>query len=471
MRYLLLFFAISLFGSESKTTHIVKFPSATLAYEAIAGSLPVRTDKGKEIGQIHYISYCIEGKNRPLTFVFNGGPGSSSVWLHLGVFGPKRVLSPEEGQSPAPPYSWVDNQETLLDMTDLVFVDPIGSGMSQVSSEEEAKKFYSSFGDVHSIGDFICDFLTEKRRWNSPLYLAGESYGTFRAAGLADYLQGKKGIYLNGVILISCAINFATFHFDGDSLLPYFLFFPTYATTAWFQGRHKTEASLEEVAEEARRFAYEIYAPALLNGFSMNPMEREIFYQRISQMTGLSLPIVQKLEGKIDDATFFTEFFQGEKKILGRFDTRATGPYTELSPLPSELDPSFLLIRGIFSGAMHAYLDKELKFPVNYQIFSEEANRKWKHSGYVPLSPPNFMEGLRRAMIQNPRLKVFVGSGYFDAATPFAATEYCFNHLNLPAPYRAQVQIENYAGGHMYYLTPSERVRFKRDLIEFYSTN
>src|SRR3990167_9148985 len=255
MRYLLVFFffASLLHAEDQISSHTIQLPSGPLSYTATVGSLPARDAAEIEKGVIGFISYIKAGSEgleglRPITFAFNGGPGSSSIWLHVGAFGPKRVVSYEEGQDVVPPYRMVDNLETLLDVTDLVFIDPIGTGLSHAKAED-APTFYDTANDIRAVSNFIRDYLTTHQRWNSPKYLAGESYGTLRACGVANDLQSRHCIYLNGIILISCAIDYQTFVFHPDNQLPYFLFLPTYATTAWYHGRYNRDLTIEEVAK------------------------------------------------------------------------------------------------------------------------------------------------------------------------------------------------------------------------------
>lgn len=441
--FLAIFCFTSFFTEEKITTHSLQMEHETLHYTATVFS-----------GNVSYISYIKQTpENRPITFAFNGGPGSSSVWLHMATMGPRRIVSPEEGQSIAPPYQIVDNMETILDLTDLVFIDPSGTGFSFKNDQA-----YSVQGDIESVGTFIRDYLTENQRWNSPKYIAGESYGAFRAAGLADYLQSEFGIYLNGLIFISAAIDYQTFIFDPDNPLPYFLFLPSYVTTAWYHDRYRSDATLEEVAQEARDFAYKTYATSLI---CPKCIEKESLYPRLSEMTGIPSPVIELCRGRINSDTFSDEFLSDQRKTVGRFDSRITGLYNKSQ------DPSFSLIEGIFSAAVHDYLDKELEFNSSYSLFSSEVHNQWNYHNENDLGYPNLMGGLRKALINNPRMKLFVGCGYFDLATPFATAEYCIDHLDVP---NISVQIEYYEGGHMYYLNPSARIKFKQDLIRFYNT-
>ena len=259
-----------------------------------------------------------------------------------------------------------------------------------------------------------------------------------------------------------------TFVFDQDNLLPYPLFLPTYATTAWYHGRYRPETSLEEVAEEARKFAYEVYTPFLLRPHLFSRAEKESLYERLSALTGIPIGSIKREAGKIDEETFFLDFFPEEKKILGRFDTRMLGFYTHRALTSFEQDPSMTGSHGIFAGAFHQYLAEELNSPVSYKLFSLEAHQHWQYGNFSSFGYPNFMEAFRRALMVNPSLKVFVGMGYFDAATPFATAEYCLDHLNLPEGMSPPIQKGYYEGGHMYYLNPSAREKFKQDLTQFY---
>ncbi len=437
-----LFWMAALLADEKITTHSLQLEHETLEYTATVVS-----------GEVSYIAYVKQtAENRPITFAFNGGPGSSSVWLHMGTLGPRRLLSPEEGQQSCPPYQLVDNTESILDLTDIVFIDPSGTGFSDSSND-----CYSVKGDIESVGKCIRDYLTQNQRWNSPKYIAGESYGAMRASGLAEYLQDQFGIYLNGLIFISAAIDFQTFVFDQDNLLPYFLFLPTYATTAWYHNRHNPCATVEDIAQEAREFAYETYAPSLIYPKSK---EKESIHQKLSELTGLSPEIIEWSGGRISEELFIKELLSAERKKIGRFDSRITGYYNT-----SYQDPSASNIEGIFSAAFHDYLHKELEFKHSYALFSAEANARWNYHNYNEWGYPNLMSGLRKALINHPDLKIFVGCGYFDLATPFATAEYCFDHLDVP---NVSLQMEYYEGGHMYYLNPSARIKFKKDLVRFY---
>ena len=461
----LLFSALA--AEDKLSNHTIQLKNEILSYTAVVGSMAVMDREQKEVGQISYISYIKEvGAERPITFAFNGGPGSSSIWLHMGAFGPRRIKSPEEGQSIAPPYEIVDNLETLLDTTDLVFIDPLGTGFS-TRPNDATEPYFDVVEDYESIGKFIRDYLVANRRWNSPKYVAGESYGALRACGLSAYLQEGLGIYLNGLILVSSAIDYQTLTFEEDNQLPYMLFMPTYAATAWFHGRNQPELSIEEIAAGARRFTYEKYAPLLLCQSCYTEHQKEALYDQVSALTGISPQTVRRKQGKISDLTFCAEFFGDDQRVVGRMDTRSIGYYKNAWRIGFEEDPSVSSLMGSFTAAGHDYLTKELNCLGDYCILSLEANARWDYTSYNPVGYPNLMRGLRQALIVNPELKVYVGCGYFDCATPFAAAEYCIDHLNLPSHFNANIQLEYYEGGHMFYSNPSARAKLKQDLVRY----
>lgn len=465
MRFVLLLVAFScLFGEEKISKHVVSLEGELLSYVASIGALPAKNGAGEVKGEISYISYVKEGEGRPLTFCFNGGPGSSSIWLHMGAFGPRRILSAEEGQSVIPPYTLKDNQETLLTTSDLVFVDPIGTGLSKANTEEDSAYFCSTNGDIASLALFIRDYLTEHKAWNRPLYLAGESYGALRCCGLAKELQQEYGIYLNGLILISCAIDYQTLLDHPNNLLPYVFHLPTYAATAWYHNRYAPNHTLQEVAEKTTQFAYDVYLPQLLRP---SQKEKISLYQSLSEITSLPLTSIQRSMGHIDSNLFLSDFFPAEKKTLGMYDTRITGPYQHLGSF--EEDPSVTTMDGIFSGAFHSYLADELDAPLSYTILSTKTHQQWVYLPPGCYGYPNTMSSLRSVLTVNPEMKVFVGMGYFDIVTPFAATEYCFEQLQMPPSSHPYIQKGYYEGGHMYYLNPSARTQFNQDLQQFYA--
>ncbi len=473
MRFILIALISSIFlhGEEKTTHHTLMLENQLLSYTATVGTLPAKDSEGAVKGEIGYTAYFKEnpGANRPITFCFNGGPGSASLWLHVGAFGPRKIVSTEEGGSIVPPYEMRDNLDTILDLTDLVFVDPMGTGFSKPNSKEDGQQFYGIKEDVRSLGDFIHDFITKHQRWNSPKYIAGESYGTTRSAGLSHYLQTEHGMYLNGVILISCAIDFQTFFFQRniDNQLPYFLYLPTYTATAWYHGKYRPDASIQDAVDDAVQYSYKTLAPFLLRNSSFN---KEAVYRDVAELSGLNQEFVRRNQGKFDANNFIDEFFGDERKVLGVYDTRLVGDAADTGKDPFFENPSVSTMAGIVEASFRNYLQNELEFsPEKYISLSFDVYTNWNFFSYSPWGYPNMMDSLRSAMIINPKMKVFVGSGYYDCVTPFAATDYCFDHLDLPDSYKSNLQMEYYEGGHMYYLNPKARQKFKQDLIQFYN--
>ncbi len=457
----LLLLALALLGplaSEEivQTAH----ENGSFSYTATVGSLPVR--KGEEqTADIFYIFYRKAGAEarRPITFCFNGGPGCSSVWLHMQAFGPKRVLSPEEGQSLAPPYQLIENADSILDLTDLVFVDPVGTGLSRPKGE--GSSFYDMDGDIESLGDFIYDFVTREGRWNSPKYLAGESYGGLRVCGLSNYLLSRHYLFLNGVILIAPAIDYQTFRCNRDKELAYALYLPSFAATAWYHGR-LPHLSLEEVVFYAREFALGTFGAELLKNGSLP----ERLYEEVAAWTGLPLHVVRQERGLISEGTFFNHFGASQNKSIGRFDSRWSGERLPGSSRFEFFDPSFVRVFGLATAALHDYLYYDLNYKAEwprYEILSHDVNRQWNFdcSGF-----PNQLEALRQALLTNPEMRVFAACGYFDLAIPFATVEHCLKRLHLPS---AQVSLGYYEGGHMFYTNPAALRQFKMDLQKFYT--
>lgn len=482
----LFFFPIAAFsfsGAISKdamavTSHEIEINSETLSYTATVGGLDVHDRSGKVVGQIFFTAYTkndVSSVERPLTFVFNGGPGSSAVWLHLGAFGPKRVLGEKEGQKIAPPYRWMTNEETILDLTDLVFIDPIDTGFSR-TSEVGDPQFYDLYNDISSIGDFIRDYITIFNRWQSPKYVAGESYGTTRAAGLSKYLHEGHGIYLNGLILVSVAIDFQTFVCSQGNYLPNALFVPTYAAAAWYHKKlgGRCDEPLEKVLDDARAFTFFELMPALMQGNLQSPAAKKTTIQNLSSYIGIVPDVLDQYYPHFDENHFLSLLKASEKQMVGRMDSRYTSPTTNMHRYGLHSDPSCAAIDGFFTGVMNSYLRNELEVKEDvtpYTIFSNEANRRWQFLGKNDLVTPSTMDALRWSMVINPDLRIFVGSGYYDLATPFAATEYTFHHLDLPDYYQDKIEMHYYEGGHMYYLDRAAHKKFKQDLIPFFKNN
>ncbi|HUF79345.1 MAG TPA: peptidase S10 [Thermoanaerobaculia bacterium] len=456
---------------RSLTRHTATVGGERIDYTATAGTLVLETEEGESRASIFYVAYTRNGVadpgKRPLTFSFNGGPGSSSVWLHLGTLGPRRVAMDDEGHALPPPYRLEENPYSILDLTDLVFIDPVSTGFSRPAPGVEQKEFHGVEKDVESVGEFIRRWTSENGRWASPKYLIGESYGTTRAAGLVNHLQDRHGLYFNGVMLVSSILNFGTARFDVGNDLPYILFLPTYTATAWYHGRLPEDLSgdLQAALREAEEFAQGDYALALLRGDALPAEERRRTAERLARLTGLSVAYLEGARLRPVIHRFTKELLRQEGKTVGRLDSRFVGFDREDVGERTEFDPSYAAIQGSFTAALNAYVRDELEFEsgIDYEILGGRI-RGWPspEGRYV-----NVAEELRRAMTQNPALKVHVANGYYDLATPYFATEYTFDHLGLPEHLRENVSMSYYESGHMMYIRQSDLVKLKEELARF----
>ncbi|KIC74617.1 hypothetical protein DB41_II00020 [Neochlamydia sp. TUME1] len=454
----------------SETRHQILINNIEIPYKAIAGNILLRNDQSKPKASISYIAYfkeeVLEPAARPLIFCFNGGPGSSSIWLHVGVFGPRRVLLSDEGEGVFP-YQVIDNPHSLLDLADLVFIDPISTGYSRVASGEDAKQFHGVDEDIESLGEFVRQFITQYERWNSPKLLAGESYGTTRAAGLAGYLHDELNIYLNGMILISSVLNFQTLNdYNEGNDLPYPLYLPTYTATAWYHKKlgENLQGDLDKTLEIVKDFALTDYTSALMKGDSLSAHEYAKIVAQLADYTGLSPEFIKKANLRISPQRFSKELLRAQDLIVGRFDSRFKGEaLNSCNDYPS-YDPSFDAIAGTFTAAFNQYIRKELKIK-NDQEYKILANlhSTWNYSKYTNQFL-NMSTALRNVMTQNKALKVFVGSGYYDLATPFFATDYTFNHLRLASDLQSRASIHYYPAGHMMYVQKSSLIKMKEDI-------
>ncbi len=464
---------------ESK--HSVKINSKTIKYTATAGTMVLKEetwdkDKDAEVekprAQIFFVAYTMDGvkdkSKRPVTFCFNGGPGSSSVWLHMGVLGPRRVVLTDEGEMPPPPFKLTDNAYSLLDESDLVFIDPMSTGLSRPVEGEKARDWHRFTKDITSVGDFIRLYTTRYERWLSPKFIAGESYGTTRAAGLSGYLQERHGMFLSGLILISAVLDFTTIDFNLNNDLPYILFVPAYAATAWYHKKLNFDISLQQLLKEAREFAWGEYATALLKGDSLTPEERASVVQKLSRYTGISEQFIERSNLRILDRHYFKELLRERGKTVGRLDSRFTGIDRIGVTESPEYDPLFSHVNGPYTATLNDYLRRELKFETDtpYEILSDKVWYNWSYE-FFQNQYVNVAETLRAAMHLNKYLKVFVANGYFDLGTPYSATEYTFDHLGLDASLKGNIRMGYYEAGHMMYIhLPSLKV-LKKDLAKF----
>ncbi|MBY0526963.1 MAG: hypothetical protein K2R98_26455 [Gemmataceae bacterium] len=457
----------------STTRHSVNVGSTKLAYEATAGTLTLRDDSGKVRANIYFTAYrsttVKDVASRPITFLFNGGPGSSSAWLHLGAFGPRRALVEENGKSVSPPYRLVDNEATLLDTTDLVFIDPVSTGYSRAASGQDVREFHGVREDVETTAAFIRRYVTRFGRRDSPKFLAGESYGAARAAALAQHLQDKTKMNVQGVLLISMVLNFQTIRFFEGNDLPYPLFLPTYAATAWHHQKLAPElqADFESTLAEVEKFAETEYTAALMKGQRLSAVERQAIAKRLANYTGLSEDYVMRNDLRIDASRFRQDLLRARQRNLGRYDSRFWGTDTEATAGGAYYDPSRTVIAAPLAALVGPYLRKELKHETElvYRVSTDKVlpwNYGSAQDGYVNTAP-----ALRQAMARNPRLRVFVAAGCYDLATPYFATRYTLDHLGLDAAQMENITVEHYRAGHMMYIDGVAREKLKKDVVQF----
>ena len=465
----------------SITQHSVTIDQQEIHYTVTAGTIVLKEEQEKDSksggekakASVFLVAYTLDNAGdttkRPITFSFNGGPGSSSVWLHLGVLGPRCVETDQQGNLLQPPYQLVENQYSVLDQTDLVFIDPISTGFSRVVQGEVAKQFHGFKKDIESIGDFIRLYTTRYQRWTSPKFLIGESYGTTRAAGLSGYLQERHGLYLNGIMLISSVLDFQTIRFMNGNDLPYILYLPSFTAAAWYHNLldEGLQADLYQTLEEVEAFAVGEYTLALMKGIELPEDERQEITRKLAHYTGLPIDYIERTDLRINIMRFCKELLRDQGRTVGRFDSRFTGLDRDSAGERFEYDPSYSNILGPYTATLNDYLRSQLKFESDlaYEILTDRVH-PWNYdthqNQYV-----NVTDTLRKAMTTNPYLKVFVASGYYDLATPYTATRYTFNHLGLDKSLQQNVSISYYEAGHMMYVHQQSLIQLKEDLASF----
>ena len=450
----------------------VRVRGQQLSYTTTTGFMPIKNvATGETEARMFYVAYTLDNApaGRPLMFSFNGGPGSASVWLHLGALGPRRIRMQDDGMMPPPPYQLEDNQETWLTETDIVFIDPVGTGYSRAARPELASKFFGVNGDIDSVGEFVRMYLGRNERWTSPLFLVGESYGTTRASGLSNWLF-DHGIALNGIALVSTVMNFQTIRFADNNDLPLVLILPSYTATAWYHKRlpPAMEAkSIAQVVEDARKFAANEYAPAMLRIDSLSPTERNGLAERYSSLTGLSKDFVERNNFRVDLGEFNKELLRNERRTTGRLDSRFKGIDRDAAGEGPDTDPSMNSIRPPYTAAFNSYVRSELGFKsdVEYYILGGGITSPWNwntNNAYADTSI-----SLKDAMAKNPYMKVFMAQGYYDMATPFYAAEYTVSAMNLDPTLRRNIHFEYYEAGHMMYIETKSLGKLKRDAVAF----
>jgi carboxypeptidase C (cathepsin A) len=464
---------------SSVTEHSIKIAGQTIPYKATAATILLKNEKDEPTALVYFTAYTRSDvkdlSQRPVAFVYNGGPGSASVWLHMGSFSPRRVITVNADATPPAPYKLSENQYCLLDKTDLVFLDPVGTGFSHAVGKAQDKDFWGVDQDVKSLAQFVNTYVSRNNRWNSPKFLIGESYGTFRSAALSNYLQSHDGLYFNGIVLISSVLNLGTISFNPGEDMPYIFYLPSYAATAWYHKVLKDRpADLKPFLEEARKYAQTDYADALMKGSNLGEAEKAAVAKKISRFTGLSEDYLVKANLRVNLPQFMKELQRSRGLTTGRLDARFSGWSYDLLGEYAEYDPQDTSITGPFTAAFNNYVREELKFGQDktYRTGSDEANQAWdwKHRGGENFGfpgSPNVEGDLIQAMLANPHLRVEVENGLYDLATPFMATEYTMDHLGLPDKLQKNIGLQYYDAGHMMYLRDEDLAKLKANIALF----
>ncbi|TAJ20741.1 MAG: peptidase S10 [Planctomycetota bacterium] len=460
--------------AQVETQHTLTIGGRAHAYTATAGTLQLKEEDGKGRASLFYVAYVAEPKGepreRPITFCFNGGPGSSSVWLHMGLFGPRRVRV-DAGAIPPPPCDVVDNEHSLLDRSDFVFIDPVSTGFSRALPGKNASEFHGVQSDVAAVGEFIRLYCTRNERWASPKFLAGESYGTTRAAALCAHLQRELGMYVNGIVLVSMVLDFRTIRWDAGNDLPAQLYLPSYAATAWYHKRLSSELlaqPLADVVRQAGAFADGAYARALQQGDAQPAAERAAIERELARWTGLTGEYVASADLRVENRRYQKQLLRAQRRVVGRLDSRFLGIDEDSAGEEFELDPSYSAIEGPYSAALNDYARRELgwKSDLAYEILTGRVH-PWDYDAenrYL-----NVAESLRQELCRNEHLRVFVAAGWYDLATPVAAARHTLDHLGLEPEQRARVEMATYEAGHMMYTHEPSLAKLAGDLRAFYS--
>jgi len=461
--------------------HSITVDGRELAYTATTGRIVLRQEKHTDgafdgnvaKAEVFLTAYTLDGADpgqRPVTFAFNGGPGSASVWLHLGLLGPRRVVSGDVGTLTPPPYALVDNAETLLSESDLVFIDPVSTGYSRAVTGGKPADFHGFAADIEYISEVIRLWTSRHDRWMSPKFIAGESYGTTRGAAIAERLQSRYGMYFNGLILISTAMDFNALDFSEGNELPYALFVPTYAAIAHYHGLHG-DRSLADVLAEATAFAERDYIWALVQGNRLSPEDRQSIVDRLAAITGLSADYIDRVNLRIEHIRFFTELLRSRRLTVGRIDGRFTGWEADYGREHFSSDPSTDAITGPYASALNHYLRGELGYQndLPYEVLSDRV-RPWSYKDFEN-SHVTVADKLASAMRVNRHLRVHIAAGYHDGATPFAGSDYVVAHLAIPDELRANIDLAYYEAGHMMYVHEPSRLQQSADLAAFIRTS
>jgi len=461
--------------TSSATDHTIRIGGQLVPYRATAATMILKNDKDESIGILYYTAYTRtdsrDPSQRPLAFIYNGGPGSASAWLHMGAFGPRRIVTTDAAFTPPPPYQIVDNQSSLIDVSDMVFIDPIGTGFSKPVGKGTGKDFWGVDEDAKALAQFISQYVSRAGRWASPKYLIGESYGTTRSAVLGDRLQ-RDGLTLNGIVLISSVLDFETLLFSPGHDLSYVLYLPSYAATAVFHKVIPARGNLPSFLTEVRRYAMSEYAAALAAGATLPADRKAAVAKQVAAYTGLSEDYLLKADLRVPLRQFMAELQRSRGLVTGRLDSRFSGPLPDLLSENAPGDPQSSAVTGAFTAAVNSYLRGELKFDTQDRYllgggnqgqwnWAREGSRGWATTTYVG-------SDLTQALVTNPYLRIEIENGYYDLATPFFATEYTVSHLEGLSPdLRDNIHLKYYDAGHMMYLYEPALAELKQNVARF----
>ena len=453
------------------TTNTVTIAGQRVKYAAETGMLPILKADGTTSASVFYIAYTRLGETnsspRPVTFCFNGGPGSASVWLHLGALGPRRVKMNPDGTLPPPPSGLVDNENSILDNSDLVFIDPVATGFSRAAKDEKSDAFFGDSADLDSVGEFIRLWTTRHERWLSPKFLCGESYGVFRAAGLADRLRSRYGMYLNGLILVSGVLDFATIWNNAGNDIPYPLYLPAYTASAQFHKKlpDDLQNDLPKALAEARTFARGDYASALQKGDSLSADDHKKIVAELVRLTGLKPSVIEDNNLRIDEGVFRRQLLHDEGLILGAYDGRITGRDRDAAAPTPDYDPSDAAVHGPFAAAINSYVRSELKFEDDLPYETIAGVQPWNYG--VRNNYASAGDKLASTMNQNPYMKILVLGGRCDLVCPIDTVHYALDHMALDTAYRTNITYAEFDAGHMMYINLPDLQKMQKDLESF----
>jgi carboxypeptidase C (cathepsin A) len=447
------------------TRHTIRIGGQPVAYTATAGTQFLRDETGKPIASMFYVYYAREGvtdlARRPIVYSFNGGPGTASIWMHMGFTGPRRAVYDEDGFMLQPPFRLHDNDHSILDIADIVYIDPVGTGYSKMMPGQDLHRFHGVSDDIAAMGDFIRIFTQRQGRWPSPKFLIGESYGTTRASGLVGYLQGTHQMYVNGVILVSMT----NLQYERGTDLGYAAVLPYMTATAWYHKKLPADLQakpLEAVLAESERYAVNEYQVALFKGGLLGAEERAAVAKQLSRLTGLSADFILRSNIRIEKNRFWKELLRDRGLTIGRLDSRYTGVDRDASGEAPEGDPAMWAWDGPFAGTIHAYFRDELKWKTDDKYFVWGNVRPWRQDADARVG-----EALRKAMTQNPFLQVLILEGYYDGATDYFSARYTISHLDPSGALNKRFQFAFFESGHMMYLKNSALAKAKQDLVKF----